>query len=79
MDKLRIGVIGLGMGQFHIAGYQTHPQAEVVAVAEPDAKRRAEIGDKYGVKARYGSAEEMLARKIWTWSAWSRRTNIIAS
>lgn len=63
MDKLRIGVIGLGMGQFHIAGYQTHPQAAVVAVAEPNAARRTEIGDKYGIAARYESAEEMLARE----------------
>jgi predicted dehydrogenase len=63
MDKLRIGIIGLGMGQFHIAGYQTHPQAEVVAVAEPDPVRRTEIGDKYGIKARYVSAEEMLDRE----------------
>lgn len=63
MDKLRIGIIGLGMGAFHIAGYQTHPQAEVVAVAEPDAARRTAIGDKYGVPARYASAEEMLAHE----------------
>ena len=63
MDKLRIGVIGLGMGQFHIAGYQTHPQAEVVAVAEPDAARRSAIGDKYGVKK--AMATTSAARLPW--------------
>ncbi len=63
MDKLRVGVIGLGVGSYHIAGYQTHPQAEVVAVADPDAARRDEIGDKYGVRKRYASAEEMLAKE----------------
>jgi predicted dehydrogenase len=63
MNKLRIGVIGLGMGRHHIAGYQTHPQAEVVAVAEPDAARLKEIGDKFSVPNRYASAEEMLAKE----------------
>ena len=61
MDKLRIGVIGLGMGRHHIAGYQTHPQAEVVAVADPDAARLQEIGDKFSVARRYPSGETLLA------------------
>ena len=33
MKKLRIGVVGLGMGQAHINGYKEHPDAEVVAIA----------------------------------------------
>jgi len=61
MTKLRIGVIGLGMGRHHIAGYQTHPQAEVVAVADPDAARLQEIGDKFSVARRYPSGEALLA------------------
>jgi predicted dehydrogenase len=63
MDKLRVGVIGLGMGRFHIANYQTHPDAEVVAIADTDEKRLAEVGDKYGVPGRYTVAEEMLAHE----------------
>ena len=63
MDKLRVGVIGLGMGRNHIAGYQGHPGAEVVALADPNAARLKEIGDKYGVASRYASAEEMLERE----------------
>lgn len=60
MARLRVGVIGLGMGRHHIAGYQTHPQAEVVAIADLDELRLKEIGDQYGVSRRYRSAEEML-------------------
>jgi predicted dehydrogenase len=60
MKKLRIGVIGLGMGRHHIAGYQTHPNAEVVAVADVDPARLAEIGDKFGIAGRYLSGEQML-------------------
>ena len=60
MDKLRVGVIGLGMGRHHVAAYQTHPKAEVVAIADPDENRLKEIGDKHAVPHRYTSAEEML-------------------
>ncbi|MBN1642205.1 MAG: Gfo/Idh/MocA family oxidoreductase [Anaerolineae bacterium] len=51
------------MGRHHIAGYQTHPGAEVVAIADLDPARLAEIGDQYGVAGRYRTAEEMLARE----------------
>jgi predicted dehydrogenase len=58
--SLRVGVVGLGMGQVHIAGYQTNPRAEVVAIADPDAVRLQQTGDKYGVSRRYHTAQEML-------------------
>ncbi len=61
MNKLRIGIIGLGMGRSHLAGYLTHPQADVVAIADPDAARLREIGDKHGIAKRYTTGEEMLA------------------
>ena len=69
MDKrggtlpLRIGVIGLGMGRHHIAAYQTHPAAEVVAVADMDKVRLTEIADKYGVARRYLTAEDLLDKE----------------
>ena len=63
MEKLRVGVIGLGIGRHHIAGYQTHPQAEVVAIADTDEARLEEVGDMYGVPQRYTSPERMLDRE----------------
>ena len=39
MKKLQVGVIGLGMGRGHVAGYQEHPDAEVVAVADLDEEK----------------------------------------
>jgi predicted dehydrogenase len=60
MSEIRVGVIGLGMGRHHIAGYQTHPDAEVVAIADLDESRLEQIGDQYGVATRYLSGEEML-------------------
>ena len=63
MEILRIGVIGLGMGRYHVAGYQSHPAAEVIAVADLDPQRLQEIADKYNVVKRYPSGEEMLEKE----------------
>jgi predicted dehydrogenase len=60
MSALRVGVIGLGIGRHHIHGYQLHPGAEVVAIADPNEDRLSEIGDKYAICSRYDSAEPML-------------------
>ena len=46
-SKLKVGVIGLGMGQGHLAGYLAHPDAEVVAIADCREDRRALLGVKY--------------------------------
>jgi predicted dehydrogenase len=62
MRKIRVGVIGLGMGRHHIAGYQTHPNAQVIAIADLDEERLRQIGDQYGVSTRYTSGEEMLQK-----------------
>ncbi len=63
MNKLRVGVIGLGMGRHHIAGYQGILAARVVALADMNEALLKEIGDKYGVEKRYTDAEEMLERE----------------
>lgn len=63
MDKIKVGVIGLGMGRHHVASYQGHPAAQVCAIADIDEARLAEIGEQYGVPGRYTSAEDMLANE----------------
>lgn len=59
--RLRVGVIGLGIGRMHIEGWQQHPQVDVVALADTDAARLAAVGDQFKVPGRYPSAEAMLA------------------
>jgi predicted dehydrogenase len=61
VKKLRVGVIGLGMGRYHIKGWQEHPQVDVVALADPDAARLDKVAAEFGVPGRYASAEAMLA------------------
>ncbi len=63
MDTLRVGVIGLGMGRHHIAGYQAHPRVQVVAAADLNETLLNEICDKYGVPKRYTDPEEMLKKE----------------
>ncbi|MBQ4106107.1 MAG: Gfo/Idh/MocA family oxidoreductase [Lentisphaeria bacterium] len=47
MDKLRAGVIGLGMGGNHLRGYLEHPDVEVVAIADRRDDRRALLPGQY--------------------------------
>lgn len=63
MEKLRVGVIGLGMGRHHVTEFQKHPGATVVAVSDLNEKLLNEIADKNNVEKRYTSAEEMLAKE----------------
>ncbi len=63
LKKLRVGVIGLGIGRGHIRGYQGHRAAEVAALADTDEARLAEVGEEAGVAARYADAVEMLKKE----------------
>jgi predicted dehydrogenase len=63
MNKLRVGVIGLGMGRGHVESYNKHPSSQVAAIADVNEQRLKEIGDKYNIPARYTNAEEMLAKE----------------
>lgn len=59
--RLRVGVIGLGIGRKHIEGWREHPDVDVVAIADPDTKRLTERGEAFGIEARYTNAQDMLA------------------
>jgi len=63
MNKLRAGVIGLGMGRGHSLEYHKHPRVDLAALADPDAGRLRSLADELGVEKRYGTAEEMLSRE----------------
>ncbi len=60
MKKLRIGIIGLGMGQAHVHGYRQHAQAEVVAAADVNEVILNERGKNLQIPSLYTSAAEML-------------------
>ena len=54
---LRAAVIGLGVGERHVAGYDAHPGAEVVAVCDADESKLA----AYGHLRTTTEAAELLA------------------
>jgi len=47
MKKLKVGIIGLGVGEQHIAGYQQHQSCEIVALCDFSDKKLAMAKRKY--------------------------------
>lgn len=61
-EKIRAGVIGVGVGEYHIRGYEAHPAAEVVALADVNPVRLAEAGAAHGITRLYTDYQAMLAQ-----------------
>ncbi len=50
MDKLRIGIVGVGWpGQRHIEGYQKHPDAQIVALSDVNIEAAEQVKAQYNV------------------------------
>ena len=60
MGRLKMGVIGLGMGRGHARGYHSHPQADLVAICDPDEARLGEVQAELDVARTYTDAEAMF-------------------
>ncbi|MBI4135772.1 Gfo/Idh/MocA family oxidoreductase [Candidatus Uhrbacteria bacterium] len=60
MKKLKAAVIGLGVGEQHIAGYQSHPDCEVVALCDMDQEKRNMAKEKYPELKVVARADEIL-------------------
>ncbi len=58
--RLRAGVIGLGVGAAHVAGYQMHPDCEVVALCDRSSSRFQEIAGRCPGASLYESADDLL-------------------
>ncbi len=60
--KLKVGVVGIGMGSAHLElGYSRNPNVEITALADPDAARLAGVAASYPQARCYPSAEAMFA------------------
>src|SRR6476620_6308726 len=60
-EKVRVAIVGLGFGAEFIPIYQKHPNAEMYAICRRDRKELDAVGDRFGVKTRYASYDEVLA------------------
>ena len=51
--KINIAIVGLGFGAEFIPIYQRHPDANMYAICQRNAKKLDAIGDAFGVEKRY--------------------------
>ena len=45
--KLKVGIIGLGVGEKHIDGYESHPKCEVKTICDFDKKKLLEVAQRH--------------------------------
>jgi predicted dehydrogenase len=60
VKRVRAGVIGLGVGEQHIAGYRLHPECEVTAVADIDPEKRVMARERYPELQVFDDANALL-------------------
>ena len=58
--KLNVGIIGLGLGRHHLAGYADNSQVDIVGVADLDRKRLQEASDQYRIPNVCDSYHDLL-------------------
>ena len=58
--KIKIGLIGLGFGAEFLPIYQSHPDAEVVAICQRNPESLNALGDAFGVAERYTDWRELI-------------------
>lgn len=58
--KLKVGIIGLGVGEAHLEGYLSHPQCEVLALCDFSEAKLSQIKEKYPRFTYTMRAEDIL-------------------
>ncbi len=61
---LRVGVIGLGVGEQHVEAWERHPDCEVVALCDFDPRRLEEVGRRYPAGERFERADDLLGADL---------------
>jgi predicted dehydrogenase len=62
MDQVRVGVIGCGIGAWHVEGYAEEPRAKVVALAGLDTDRCLRLAKQHGIPDVFGDYRELLEK-----------------
>jgi len=61
ISAVKVGIVGLGLvSDSHIKGYQSHPDAQVIAVCDLDEQRAKQVCQKYGIAKHYTAFDAML-------------------
>jgi predicted dehydrogenase len=63
MDKVRLGVVGVGWAAqvIHLPILMKHPESQVVAICDKDKAKVRLVGEKFGIARQYTDVDEMLA------------------
>ncbi|MBM3492703.1 MAG: Gfo/Idh/MocA family oxidoreductase [Armatimonadetes bacterium] len=62
-DRVRVGIVGVGIGSLHAQGYSKLPNVEIAALCDIDTTRAEAVAARYGVKNIYSDYEAMLAEE----------------
>ncbi len=63
MSKLRVGVLGVGVGGAHVAGYVDNPDVDLVALCDYDDQRLSDFCAQRNLDVqRYSQLDDMLER-----------------
>lgn len=60
--KLRVGVVGLGIGRHHAKGYQADGRVELAALCDTNAERLKAAATEFNVPQTFSDAEEMFKK-----------------
>jgi predicted dehydrogenase len=61
VDKVRVGVIGMGMGRNHALHYRDCPEADLVALCDQDEARLGQVAQEVHPRRLYTRWEDLLA------------------
>jgi len=60
-QELKVGVIGLGVGEAHISGYEADLRCTVASLCDIDEEKLREVGSRYPGKKLTNNAAELLS------------------
>ena len=61
--KLKVGVVGLKVGNSHVTDYLASPDVAEVVLCDINENTLKTVGERHGIGKRYGSFTDMLARE----------------
>lgn len=62
-ERVRVGIVGVGIGSVHASAYSKLPNVEIVALCDIDADRARAVAERHGVKKIYTDYEAILAEE----------------
>jgi predicted dehydrogenase len=60
LKKVRVGVVGLGMGRHHVMAYQKHPRCEVTAICDVDESRLTAVASELNVPHTFTDPKKLF-------------------